>query len=111
MLRVVKSCCETKRSAPRNLPSPCPSPHLMGRGKTDRPRAGTFAKIVSRFPRAIVALFLPLLTVSVPESNAVEGKTHADLIQRWNAESLARGEKLYHSICVTCHGTPEKAGS
>lgn len=38
-------------------------------------------------------------------------KTHAALIQSWNGESLARGEKLYHSICVTCHGTPEKAGS
>lgn len=38
-------------------------------------------------------------------------RTHAEFIQSWNGESLARGEKLYHSICVTCHGTPEQAGS
>lgn len=44
-------------------------------------------------------------------SYAADPKSHAELIQNWNAESLARGEKLYHSICVTCHGTPEKTGS
>src|SRR5207247_2197327 len=29
----------------------------------------------------------------------------------WNAESLARGEKLYNSICITCHGNLTQAGS
>jgi len=29
---------------------------------------------------------------------------HAGTSRSWNAESLARGEKLYSSICITCHG-------
>src|SRR6059058_37766 len=58
-----------------------------------------------------VSAFILLLSLSIARAHADEGKSHAELIQGWNAESLARGEKLYHSICVTCHGTPEQAGS
>ncbi|MEO8425490.1 MAG: DUF6797 domain-containing protein, partial [Verrucomicrobiota bacterium] len=29
----------------------------------------------------------------------------------WNPESLARGEQLYNSICITCHGNLTQAGS
>jgi len=40
-----------------------------------------------------------------------EAMDHAGMIQSWNAESLARGEKLYNSICITCHGNTSQAGS
>lgn len=43
----------------------------------------------------------------VPE----EALDHAGMISAWNAESLARGEKLYNSICITCHGNLKQAGS
>src|SRR5206468_4842569 len=36
---------------------------------------------------------------------------HAGIIRSWNAESLARGEKLYSSICITCHGNLTQSGS
>ena len=36
---------------------------------------------------------------------------HADIIRAWNAESLARGEKLYRGICITCHGNLTQPGS
>jgi cytochrome c5 len=36
---------------------------------------------------------------------------HAGILRSWNAESLARGEKLYNTICITCHGNLTQAGS
>jgi len=36
---------------------------------------------------------------------------HAGILRSWNGESLARGEKLYDSICITCHGNLTRAGS
>ncbi len=39
------------------------------------------------------------------------GVDHAGLIGGWNAESFARGRKLYEMVCQTCHGTPTQAGS
>lgn len=50
--------------------------------------------------------------VSATSAQTVEvGVDHATLIQKWDAASLARGEKLYTAVCITCHGTPEKAGT
>ncbi|MDB6039323.1 MAG: Cytochrome c, partial [Verrucomicrobiales bacterium] len=36
---------------------------------------------------------------------------HASIIRSWDAQSLARGEKLYNSICITCHGNISQTGS
>ena len=36
---------------------------------------------------------------------------HARIIRSWNAETLARGEKLYRTLCMPCHGTPQQPGS
>lgn len=36
---------------------------------------------------------------------------HAALIRSWGAASFERGEKLYSTLCVTCHGTPEQPGT
>lgn len=36
---------------------------------------------------------------------------HAGLIRGWNEEARARGEQLYGTLCITCHGTPTQAGS
>ena len=40
-----------------------------------------------------------------------EAIDHAGIVRSWNAESLARGDKLYNGICITCHGNLEQAGS
>ncbi len=36
---------------------------------------------------------------------------HADLIRGWNEDTFAEGKRIYQTLCVTCHGTPEKEGS
>src|SRR5204863_6042605 len=48
----------------------------------------------------------PLIAQPVPD-----GADHAALIQKWDEQSLARGEKLYAVVCITCHGTPEQQGT
>jgi cytochrome c5/sugar lactone lactonase YvrE len=40
-----------------------------------------------------------------------ESIDHAGIIRSWNAESFARGEKLYNTVCITCHGNLTQAGS
>jgi cytochrome c5 len=51
-----------------------------------------------------------ILAADVPPV-PLEAIDHADIIRSWNAESLARGEKLYNGICITCHGNLTQAGS
>lgn len=36
---------------------------------------------------------------------------HAGLIGDWDRESFKRGEEVYQTLCINCHGTVEKAGS
>jgi cytochrome c5 len=36
---------------------------------------------------------------------------HAGFIQAWNSETLLRGENLYHTLCMPCHGTPQQQGT
>ncbi|QDV25477.1 DUF6797 domain-containing protein [Aureliella helgolandensis] len=36
---------------------------------------------------------------------------HAGMLQAWNQDSFERGEKLYGSLCVNCHGTQQQPGS
>ena len=43
--------------------------------------------------------------------DAVDAVDHAGIIRSWGPESLARGEKLYGSLCITCHGNLIQAGS
>ena len=52
-----------------------------------------------------------LLACAVLAVSAQESSTHSELIKSWNAESFERGKGLYESICITCHGTPEKEGT
>jgi glucose/arabinose dehydrogenase/mono/diheme cytochrome c family protein len=58
-------------------------------------------------PLRLVALFV----CAISRIFAQERFTHAELIKSWNANSFARGKALYESICITCHGTPEKEGT
>ena len=62
--------------------------------------------------RAVLALACGLvgLTQATGQTGG-DGVDHALLIQKWDAQSLARGEKLYTAVCITCHGTPEKVGT
>jgi cytochrome c5 len=46
-----------------------------------------------------------------PPSKPSEAVDHATFIRTWGAESLARGEQLYSTLCITCHGTPEQPGT
>ncbi|MDA7675626.1 c-type cytochrome [bacterium] len=36
---------------------------------------------------------------------------HAQLMADWDDETMETGRKLYHSLCVTCHGTAQTPGS
>ncbi|MEM9366701.1 MAG: DUF6797 domain-containing protein [Planctomycetota bacterium] len=36
---------------------------------------------------------------------------HAGMIRSWNKQSFSRGQRLYQSLCVNCHGTKDEAGS
>lgn len=62
-------------------------------------------------------LGLPALVLLMALSSLAAGQSvppgvdHAGLINKWDSASLTRGEKLYAAVCITCHGTPEKAGT
>lgn len=55
--------------------------------------------------RAACLLWLLIASVNSQEID------HAGVIRAWDADSLTRGEKIYQTICITCHGTPEKEGT
>ena len=60
----------------------------------------------------LLAFALPTgLVTSALGQIVIAGVDHATLIQKWDVQSLARGEKLYTAVCITCHGTPEKVGT
>lgn len=42
-----------------------------------------------------------------PDSEA----DHAAILRAWDPASLERGRRLYHSICITCHGDLHQPGS
>lgn len=48
---------------------------------------------------------------AAPPSPAELAVDHVKLIRALDDAALKRGETLYHTLCVACHGTPEKAGS
>lgn len=56
-------------------------------------------------------ILLLLLSFYAQAAESLEGIDHAGIIRSWNAESFDRGEKLYNSICITCHGNLTQAGS
>ncbi len=52
-----------------------------------------------------------LCHAQVPPSPAELAVDHAKLIRALDEAALKRGETLYNTLCIACHGTPEKAGS
>lgn len=63
------------------------------------------------FTKLGVASLCGLVVNGAETPPAVEAMDHVGMIGSWNAESLARGEKLYNGICITCHGNLTQAGS
>jgi len=63
------------------------------------------------FTKLVVLLLCGLVVSGAETPPAEEAMDHAGMIRSWNAESLARGEKLYNGICITCHGNLTQAGS
>lgn len=51
------------------------------------------------------------ITALAPPSPAELAVDHVKLIKGLDEAALKRGETLYQTLCVVCHGTPEKAGS
>lgn len=45
---------------------------------------------------------------TLPESDTLD---HAGILRSWGTESLSRGEKLYQTLCITCHGNLTQPGS
>ena len=58
--------------------------------------------------RSFAIIFLSCLAAIAAEPEAID---HAGIIRSWNAESFERGEKLYNTVCITCHGNLTQAGS
>jgi len=50
----------------------------------------------------------PTNQIAMAETDDVD---HAGIITAWNSETLVRGEKLYYTLCLPCHGTPQTQGS
>ena len=74
------------------------------------PEAGVsvmLRRAVGCFAGAVLALVCRL-EVRGAEEPPID---HAGIIRSWNAVSLARGEKLYNTVCITCHGNLTQAGS
>ncbi len=44
-------------------------------------------------------------------ANDADDVNHAAIITTWNVETLARGKKLYQTLCLPCHGTPQQPGT
>lgn len=52
--------------------------------------------------------------LALPAQAQVDPATEADhavIIRNWDAQSFARGRKLYDAICITCHGNLTQPGS
>lgn len=49
------------------------------------------------------------LAIQLPEYES--DVDHRGFIEDWSQESFVRGEKIYQSLCINCHGTLEAAGS
>jgi len=69
----------------------------------------TTHRALCRFASFVFALLCRLVVCGAEEPS--EAIDHAGILRSWNAESLARGENLYNTICVTCHGNLTQAGS
>jgi cytochrome c5 len=74
-------------------------------------KAIIFAVLISAIlPRALSQNPSEISTNQPPDSS-VEDADHVGMIQAWNADTLVRGEKLYRTLCMPCHGTPQQQGS
>ena len=83
----------------------------MRRGKIERSAASFLALGCFVGMALFIPLELRLIAADPTDLSAANDIDHAGIIQSWNAESLARGEKLYNGICITCHGNLTQAGS
>jgi cytochrome c5 len=59
----------------------------------------------------LASVALAQTPVVLPPSPAELAVDHVKLIKGLNAAAMERGETLYNTLCIACHGTPEKAGS
>ncbi|MFN0078065.1 MAG: DUF6797 domain-containing protein [Prosthecobacter sp.] len=67
-----------------------------------------------RFITLTAALFVAHIASAqtlLPPSPAELAVDHVKLIRALDDAALKRGETLYNTLCIACHGTPEKAGS
>ena len=76
--------------------------------------APTRATFPEGYPGVPVKISLPgseSFTIKSATVQPLEPADHRKLFGGWNQETLARGKQIYHTLCVTCHGTPEKEGT
>ncbi len=41
----------------------------------------------------------------------LEMAAHADQVVAWDDAAFEKGKQIYNTLCITCHGTPQKEGS
>ena len=49
--------------------------------------------------------------LSAESAPADDNIDHTAIIRSWNRDTLVRGQRIYDTICLTCHGDLEKEGS
>ncbi len=77
-------------------------------GNAGGPLARLLAASVSAFAVAVPGICAEL---TAPETEAPGDVDHATLIQAWSPNSLARGDQLYNTLCIPCHGNLERPGT
>lgn len=62
-------------------------------------------------PRCGIAAAAAANAAEPANEAAPETVDHAALIRGWDDAARARGEQIYTTLCITCHGTPTQPGS
>ena len=71
----------------------------------------TFAHGLAGVPTKIALLATGGARIRAAWVQALGEADHARIISRWSEESLAEGGRIYHTLCITCHGSLTQEGS
>ncbi len=78
---------------------------------TGQPESATFPKGIAGVPVKLALVAGGGAEIRDAWVQPLGDTDHAQIISRWNAESLAEGAKIYNTLCLTCHGSLTQEGS